>query len=109
MQFLRRFCKVLLINFTSRKLWMSLGALFYERWDYWGNVKMIYSFPADGAAQLAAFQALNSQHAWLVGAIVGSYLGLATAAGFSKGAAASAVTLLTGKPKPVVRDGDDEA
>lgn len=84
MNFLAKLAKVLLHNFSSRKLWMTLIALSLLYGIYWRAVAMIYSF--DDAAQLNAFLSLTTQMLWGVITIVLGYVGIQTAQNFSSNA-----------------------
>lgn len=82
--FLARLFKVLATNLTSRKFWITVGVLWYERADHWANVACIYTF--DKPDQLTAFTAQVGQHRWFVGTVLLAFIGIQTALNFSSNA-----------------------
>lgn len=87
MSFITKFLRTLLVNFTSRALWVTAIALIYERWDYWASCSAIWTFDSDG--KLNAYVAMASQHRWFVGTVLLGYVGLLTAKNFSGNVAAN--------------------
>lgn len=85
MSFLSRLFKTLAVNLTSRKLWMTLVALWVAYAVYWASVACLYTF--EKPEQLTAFVTLTQNYQYVVSIMLLSYLGIQTAANWSSGAA----------------------
>jgi len=72
--FLTRLFKTLTENFTSRKLWMTVFALWINWSVYWAIVLYIPTFVMP--EQLAAFVSITTQFFWTNTAIIFAYLGI---------------------------------
>jgi hypothetical protein len=92
MNFLARLLKSLLVNFTSRKFWMTLVAIYAEWCIYWAVVASLYTIKDQ--AQITAFVSITQHFQWTVTTILLAYLGVQTAANFSNTAANSIASVV---------------
>ena len=74
MTFCRKLCKTLTENFTSRKLWMTVFALWINWSVYWAIVYYIPTFLKP--EQLSAFVSITTQFYWTNTTMLLAYLGI---------------------------------
>ena len=74
MTFCRKLCKTLTENFTSRKLWMTVFALWINWSVYWAIVYYIPTFLTP--EQLSAFVSITTQFYWTNTTMLLAYLGI---------------------------------
>ena len=74
MTFCRKLCKTLTENFTSRKLWMTVFALWINWSVYWAIVYYIPTFLSP--EQLSAFTSITTQFYWTNTTMLLAYLGI---------------------------------